>query len=252
MFSVPAIVKRVDARVAERIIEALIIYSIVTMALETMPELSAYQRFFQVSETVVVAIFTVEYLVRWLASKNRARYPFTFLAIVDLLAILPFYIAIGIDIRGLRAIRLLRTFRILKLGRYSEAMRMLGEAFRRTAPEMAAFSFVAAVVIVISAMLLYYAEHDAQPETYTSIPSSLWWAIVTLTTVGYGDVYPATTIGRLVASVVMLMGIGFIAIPTGLLSSSMTEIMYERRQQRQEPQDAGSRSREPNGSNECE
>ena len=109
---------------------------------------------------------------------------------------------------------------------------MLGEAFRRTAPEMAAFSFVAAVVIVISAMLLYYAEHEAQPETYRSIPASLWWAIVTLTTVGYGDVYPATTIGRVVASVVMLMGIGFIAIPTGLLSSAMTEILYERRNQR--------------------
>ena len=104
----PLPANRASTRAAELAIEVLIVYSIVTMALETMPELAAYQPFFHTSEAVVVAIFTVEYLVRWALSENRSRYPFSFLAIVDLLAILPFYISLGIDIRGLRAIRLLR------------------------------------------------------------------------------------------------------------------------------------------------
>lgn len=212
------------------LIQVLIVYSVVTIALETMPELAGWSMFFEVSNVVVVAIFTVEYFAFWWYSDDRLRYPLRLTSIIDLLAILPFYLALGIDLRFVRSVRLLRAFRILKLARYSRALRTLGEAFRRTAPELAVIGFAAAIVIVISSMMMYYAEHEAQPNVYTSIPASLWWAVVTLTTVGYGDVYPVTLVGRLVATIVMLLGIGLIALPTGIISSAMTEIIRENRE----------------------
>ncbi|MCA9203067.1 MAG: ion transporter [Planctomycetales bacterium] len=213
----------------ELTVQALILYSMVTMALETMPELARWHRFFVISEIAVVIVFTLEYLYRWSRANRKLSYPFTPMAVVDLLAVLPFYLSLGLDLRGLRAIRLLRIFRILKLGRHSEAMRVLAEAFRRTGSELLVFGFIAAIVIYISAIALYYAEHEAQPAIYPSIPAALWWAIVTLTTVGYGDAYPTSPAGKVVASIIMLTGIGMVAVPTGLLSSAMTEIMRERR-----------------------
>ena len=113
-------------------IQALIVYSIVTVCLETVPDYAAYRSFFWMSEFVVVVIFTVEYFARWLLAQNRLRYPFRFLTIIDALAILPFYLQFGVDLRALRALRLLRLFRILKMARYSEALQTLGEAFKRS------------------------------------------------------------------------------------------------------------------------
>ena len=205
----------------------LILYSIVTMTLETMPEMRHYRTFFVWSEFVVVSIFTVEYVVNWVASRNR-RYPLTPLAIIDLLAILPFYLQLGVDLRGLRAFRLLRVFRLLKLARYSKSLQLLGEALRRSGPELLAFGFVGLIVIYISAMCLYYAEHNAQPEVFSSIPATFWWAIVTLTTVGYGDVYPMTAIGKVVAAVVMISGVGFVAVPTSIITVKFSEVLRER------------------------
>lgn len=209
-------------------IQGLIVYSVITMCLETMPELVGYRRFFRGSEIVVIAIFTIEYFVFWMLSSDKLKYPFRFMSLVDLLAILPFYISLGIDLRAIRAIRLLRIFRILKLGRYSRALNTLAESVRRSAPELAMFGFISVIIIIISAMALYYAENSAQPDVYSSIPASIWWAVVTLTTVGYGDVYPVTPIGRIVAGVIMLLGISFIAFPTGILSSTMNDIIRER------------------------
>ena len=215
------------------LVQALIAYSIVTVALETVPDLAEYRSFFRASEIIVVVIFTVEYAARWLLAGNRLTYPLHPFAIIDLLVILPFYLQFGIDLRALRALRLLRIFRILKLARYSQALQTLGEAVKRSAPELGVFAFMVAVVVLLSAMALYYVEHDAQPEVYSSIPASLWWAIVTLTTVGYGDVYPVTLLGRFVAALIMLTGIGLIAVPTGILSSTMTDLLGERREQKQ-------------------
>lgn len=211
-------------------IQALIFYSLITMCLETVPELSMYQSFFGWSEFVVVMVFTVEYAVRWSLSKNKIRYPFQFFSIIDLLAILPFYLQFGVDLRMFRAFRFLRLFRVLKLARYSQAIDTLGLAVRRTAYELAVTAMLAGIIIVVSAMCLYEAEHVAQPEAYPSIPASFWSAVVTLTTVGYGDVYPVTSVGRFIASLIMLAGIGFIAIPAGLISSQLTEILRERRE----------------------
>lgn len=216
-------------------IQLLIVYSVITIALETMPELSEWGKFFEVSNVVVVGIFTVEYLVFWWLSDDRRRYPFRLTSIIDLLAILPFYLSLGVDLRFIRSVRLLRVFRILKLGKYNRAIQTLGEAIRRTAPELAIIGFAAAVIVVVSAMAMYYAENHAQPEAFRSIPDSLWWAVVTLTTVGYGDVYPVTLVGRIIAAIVMLLGIGLIALPTGIISAAMTEIIRERRQIAHEP-----------------
>lgn len=233
---------------SQMFIQFLIVYSVVTVALETMEEFAAYRQFFLISEAVVVAIFTVEYIVRLRESKPMWRYPLTPMAIIDLLAILPFYLqhllATALpSLTVLRMLRLFRIFRLLKLARYSRSLQMLGEAVRRSGPELMVFMFIAGIIVVISAMGLYYAEHEKQPEVYSSIPDSIWWAIVTLTTVGYGDVYPTTTVGRIIASVVMLTGIGFIAVPTSLISSTMTELAMEERQKRQQEEQRRRRKR---------
>ncbi len=206
-------------------IQCLILYSIVTTFLETVPELEAYADFFSVSEIIVVAIFTIEYGFLWIKSSNKRAYPFGFMAIIDLLAVAPFYLGTAVDLRGIRVFRLLRITRLLKLGRYNRAINTLGTAFKRSAPELLVFSVVTLMTLTISAMALYYAEHEAQPEVYSSLPASLWWAVVTLTTVGYGDVYPITVLGKVVAAVVMLIGIGVIAIPTAIISSNLTELI---------------------------
>jgi voltage-gated potassium channel len=213
-------------------LQALIVYSIVTCVLETMPELEGYKQFFAISEIVVVALFTIEYLALWALADRRWRHPFTPMAVIDLLAILPFYVGLTADWRMLRAVRLLRLFRILKLGRSRRSLQILGTAINRAAPEFAAFGFVAVVIVLIAATGIYYAEHDAQPEVYSSIPASCWWAVVTLTTVGYGDAYPVTPVGCVMASIVMFTGIGFVAIPTGIITSTMTDLLREEREQR--------------------
>ena len=213
-------------------IMGLILYSIITVCLETVPELSQYAWFFKVSETIVVVIFTVEYFGMWYLSDDRWRYPFRPMSIIDLLAILPFYLHMGIDLRAIRADRLLRIFRVLKLGRHSRAIQTVGEALRRSSPELSVTAFAGGIFILISAMALYYAENRAQPDVFSSIPASLWWAVVTLTTVGYGDVYPVTTLGRVIASIIMLIGIGMIAVPTSILASTFSDLLHERRDER--------------------
>ncbi len=207
----------------------LIVYSTVMIALETMPELQGYWLLFHVSETVVVILFTIEYVTCWYLSDDRVRYVFKPMNVVDLAAILPFYLALGTGFAVLRSLRLLRMFRLFKLTRYSRAVKLLSEAFRRVGPELLMTAIVAAIAIVIAASALYFAENEKQPEFYSSIPATLWWAITTFTTVGYGDVYPQTLAGRIVAAFIMLSGIGLVAVPSGLLASAMTEILQERR-----------------------
>lgn len=212
-------------------IQLLIVYSIVTMALETMPSLAAYHRFFHLSEVVVVILFTIEYLGFWILSKEKLRYPFRLFNIVDLLAILPLYLHLGVDLRTLRSLRLLRIVRVLKLARYNNAIDTLGLAVRRSGPEFYITGLLAFITIMISSTALFYAEHEAQPETYSSVPATMWAVVVTLTTVGYGDMYPVTTLGRLISAFIMLAGIALIALPTGIISSRLTDILQQRREE---------------------
>jgi voltage-gated potassium channel len=214
----------------ELFIQVLIIYSLVTFALETMPELAEYEEFFAISEAVVVILFTGEYFVRWGLARNKLLYPLRPIALVDLAAILPFYLLHGFDLRAVRVLRLLRILRVFKLGRYTAALQRFGDAFRQIIPELTVFGLIALSLLLLAATGIYYAEHEAQPDKFSSIPEAMWWSIVTMTTVGYGDIYPITPLGRAFASLVMIIGIGTVAVPTGLISSALTEQARKRRE----------------------
>ena len=149
------------------------------------------------------------------------------MAIIDLLAILPFYLPfiIPVDLRFLRMLRLLRLLRILKLNRYNDSMDIIIKIFKREKEKLITTFFVMAILILFSSSLMYYVENEAQPDKFPNIVASLWWAVATLTTVGYGDIYPITSLGKLFSGVIALLGIGLVALPTGIISSGfITEV----------------------------
>jgi len=147
---------------------------------------------------------------------------------VDLLAILPFYLSFGVDLRSLRSLRFIRLFRVFKLVRYNRAIRHFTSAIKTAKEEILLFLFITLILIYLSAVGIYYFENAAQPEHFLSIFSSLWWAIVILTTVGYGDIYPITVGGRVFTFFILLIGLGIVAIPTGIISSALTKTIDEK------------------------
>ena len=202
--------------------QALIVVALVSFSIETLPGLTEAQRtILQWIETVTVLAFTAEYLLRLAVADNRLRFATSFFGIVDLLAILPFYLAIGVDLRSVRAFRLLRLFRIFKLARYNYAIRRFHRALLIAREEIILFSMVSAIVLYLAAVGIYYFEREAQPEQFASIFHSLWWAVATLTTVGYGDVYPVTAGGRCFTFVVLVVGLGIVSVPAGLVASAL-------------------------------
>lgn len=205
-------------------IQCLILISIVTFSIETIPGLdSDTQNILFSIEVFCVIIFTIEYFLRIYVADNKSGFIFSFYGIIDLLAILPFYLTFGVDLRSLRALRFLRLFRILKLVRYNQAMKRFTAAIRTAKEEIFLFLFITLILIYFSSVGIYYFENDAQPEHFSSIFDSLWWAIVTLTTVGYGDVYPITVGGKVFTFFILLIGLGIVAIPTGIISSALTK-----------------------------
>ncbi|MCB1742479.1 MAG: ion transporter [Gammaproteobacteria bacterium] len=205
-------------------IQCLILLAVVEFSLETLPGLSpASRRWLTYVEAGTIAIFTVEYLLRLYAAERPLRFFFSFFGLVDLLAVLPFYVATGLDLRGVRIFRLLRLFRILKFIRYTAAANRFVLAIRIAKEELVLFSMVALMVLYVAAMGIYLFEHEAQPDKFRSIFDALWWAVATLTTVGYGDVYPITDGGRLFTFVVLMVGLGIVAVPTGLVASALAE-----------------------------
>jgi len=209
-------------RIFDFFIQFLIIVSVVTFSIETIPTLSDESRkFLRIIEVVTVSIFTLEYLLRIIVCDNKLKFIFSFYGIIDLLAILPFYLSTGIDLRSLRALRMLRLIRILKLVRYSKAAQRFHLALKIAKEELILFVFLSLMLIFFSAVGIYYFERGAQPDAFSSVFQSLWWSIITITTVGYGDVYPITVGGRIFTFFVLMIGLGFLAIPTGLLASAM-------------------------------
>ncbi len=184
-------------------IQVLIVISLITFSLETLPDLSQQsQRLLHAVEVLTVIIFTVEYAIRILVADNRVGFATSFFGIIDLLSILPFYIATGIDLRSLRALRL---FRLLKLVRYSKAIRRFHLAFLIAKEELILFVSVTVILLYLSSVGIYYFENEAQPQLFQSVFHSLWWSVCTLTTVGDGDVYPITGGGRLFTFFVLLV-----------------------------------------------
>jgi voltage-gated potassium channel len=204
-------------------IQTLIILSLITFSIETLPnnttQTTSILRFFEV---FCVIIFTIEYTLRIYVAKKPLSYIFSFYGIIDLLAILPFYLRTAIDLRAIRVFRIFRIFRALKLVRYNRALRRFHIAAQLVKEEMTLFIFIAAILIFLSATGIYYFENQAQPDSFSSVFQSLWWAVVTLTTVGYGDVYPITVGGRIFTFFVLIVGLGVISVPAGLVASSFS------------------------------
>lgn len=222
-------------------LHALILYSALAMGVETLPGLPGWAgTVLSVSEVVVVAVFTLEYVLRLATSPAPAAYARSFFGIVDLLAIAPFYlglvfIGIGIDLRAIRALRLLRLVRLLKLARYTSAVDRLAAAWRVVKEEVVVFGVAALIVLYVCALVIFQFEHDAQPEAFASVFDAMWWAAVTLTTVGYGDVYPVTAIGRVFTVLMLFVALGIIAIPTGLVASALSAIRTKEAAEDREP-----------------
>ena len=204
-------------------IQALILISIVTFSVETIPNLSPETKdILFIIEVFSVIVFTIEYILRIYVADRPFKFIFSFFGIIDLLAILPFYLSFGIDLRSLRALRFMRLFRILKLVRYNRAMNQFTAAIKSAKEQILLFLFITLILIYFSAVGIYYFENEAQPEHFSSIFDSLWWAIITLTTVGYGDVYPITIGGKMFTFFILMIGLGIVAIPTGIISSALT------------------------------
>lgn len=202
----------------------LIILSVVSLSVETMPNLDPnLLKALVLFEIVVVIIFSIEYLLRIYVADSKSGYIFSFYGVIDLLAIVPFYVTAGIDLRSIRVFRLLRVFRILKISRYSEAATRLLHAFKSIRAELAIFLLITICLIYIAAVGIYYFEHPAQPEIFISVFHSLWWALTTFTFLGYGDVYPITAGGRIFTFLVLMVSIAMIAIPTGLIASALSK-----------------------------
>ena len=205
-------------------IQCLILLSIITFSIETIPNLTPETKsILYIIEVFCVVVFTVEYILRIYVADSKPKFIFSFFGIIDFLAILPFYLAFGVDLRSLRALRFLRLFRILKLVRYNRAMNHFTTAIKSAKEEILLFLFITLILIYFSSVGIYYFENEAQPDHFSSIFDSLWWAIVTLTTVGYGDVYPITVGGKVFTFFILLIGLGIVAIPTGIISSALTK-----------------------------
>lgn len=219
----------------------LITLNIIAVILETVPELRrGYGSWFAAFEAVSVIIFTVEYVLRvWSAVEHpgekfrrpilgRLRFMCTPMALIDLIVILPFYLTffVSIDLRVLRVIRLLR---VARLTRYSTSMALLFHVLRDEARNIGAAVFVLLVLMTFGASILFLAEHRAQPEAFGSVPAALWWAAITMTTIGYGDVVPVTVMGRIFAGVLGIISVGMVALPAGILASGFNEALHRRR-----------------------
>lgn len=205
-------------------IQVLILLSLVSFSFETLPDNSpATREFLKVFEYFCVIIFSIEYVVRIYVSEKPLKYIFSFYGIIDLLSILPFYLTSTIDLRAFRIFRIFRIFRAFKLIRYNKALRRFSIAFTIIREEVILFIMVTLILVFLSASGIYFFENEAQPEVFSSLFASLWWAIVTLTTVGYGDVFPITVGGKIFTFFILILGIGVVTIPAGLVATALTK-----------------------------
>lgn len=228
---IKAIIERSDTlsgRVFDLSVQSLIMLSIVTFSIETLPDLETNTReLLAVTEAIIVIIFTFEYMLRLYVSDKKISYIFSFYGLIDLIAIIPFYLSSGIDLRSLRIFRMLRLFRLMKLLRYNMAIRRFSKAFVIAREEIVLFGVVTVMLLYLSAVGIYYFENEAQPEAFKSIFHSLWWAVSTLTTVGYGDIYPITVGGRMFTFIILMIGLGIVSVPAGLLASALSKARME-------------------------
>lgn len=202
----------------------VIIFSVVLVMLESVPGIrKTHHETLVFLEWIITGIFTLEYIIRILIVKKPWRYIFSFYGVIDFLAVIPSYLALVVityqSLMVIRVLRLLRVFRILKLTRYTAAGRTLAKAIWNSREKISVFIFFVIILVIIIGTLMYLVEGEASG--FTSIPVSIYWGIVTLTTVGYGDISPVTPLGQFLASMVMIMGYAIIAVPTGIVTAEM-------------------------------
>ena len=222
----------------------LIFLNVLAVVLETEESIYAqFQPLFHGFELFSIVIFTAEYVLRlWVSTENvgyrspiigRIKYALKPSMIIDLLSFLPFYIPLGgMDLRFIRAVRLLRLFRLFKMGRYSQSLTKLANVIKSKKEELVITLFSSVVLLIIASSLMYFIEREAQPDQFGSIPKAMWWGAVTLTTVGYGDVYPVTLLGRIIGAFIAVLGIGLFALPAGIIASGFAS---ELQKQKSEP-----------------
>lgn len=227
--------------VLNRAIVLLIIASVAVAVLESEPTVyEGHESFLSWIEIGFAVTFLVEYVVRlWVCVENpsyghglkgRIAYALSPWALVDFLAVVPPLLTLfGSEAFVLRLFRMIRILRLAKLGRYSTAMAAIAEAVRSRRYELIMSAGMAGVMLLVSSTLLYIVEGNSQPETFGSIPRAMWWSVATLTTVGYGDVFPTTALGRILAGVTAVIGIGLIAMPTGILASAFSDVLAKQR-----------------------
>lgn len=230
-----------SARLMDFAMVALIISNVIAIMLESVAEIhQQYMTYFWYFEIFSIVVFTIEYFLRvWSCPdlkedkyadtfKGRCRYLFSMPALIDLAAILPFYLSLFIAI-DLRFLRVFRVFRVFKLTRYSSAMNTLLKVLREESSSFFAAFSILSIVLIIAASGIYLIEQEIQPEAFGSIPAAMWWAMSTLTTVGYGDVTPVTPLGKVFGGVITVMGMGMVALPAGILASGFSAQLKQNR-----------------------
>lgn len=206
-------------------VQVLIFISLFNLSFRSLPGLPEQTKEIMWGVNIICMIlFTIEYVLRLYAAPRRRKFVFSFFGMIDLLAILPYYLSLGgFDSRALRAFRLLRLFQLFKLSRYNKALRRYYLAFKIAREELAFFLFSAFIVMYLAAIGIYQFENVAQPEAFASVFHGFWWAVATLTTVGYGDVYPVTVGGKVFTLVILFVGLGVVSVPAGMVASALTE-----------------------------
>jgi len=223
----------------DRFISLMALLAVCCTVLETMPELAPYSLYFRNAEISFVAIFTIEFLARlWVApcrsgpdspNKKRYRYLFSFYGLVDLFAILPFFLEVFLPGANLTFLRVVRVLRILKLSHYNTAIQDLWDAVHDERKAFLSSTYLLAIALLFTSSGMYYAEKAVQPEDFSSIPQAMWWSIITLTTVGYGDVSPVTAFGKVIGAATAVLGVCTVALLTGLVANSFAAQISRRR-----------------------
>lgn len=226
-------------------IEILVLFNVVAVILESYDTLyTQFGAFFDIFEIFTVTVFTIEYLLRlWISDLNYPRklkwqaykkFIFSANSLIDLISIIPFFIPFitNLDLRHLRIFRLIRLLRVFKLNKYSHSLLLIAKIMSEKKQELLATLLMFFSVLVIASSLMFYLEHSAQPRAFPNIMQSFWWGIITLTTIGYGDIYPITAAGKVLGGIIAMMGVMIVAIPTGIISSSFVQKMEESKQKR--------------------
>lgn len=210
-------------RIFDLLIQVLILISMMAFCLETID--SVNQRFGRALfalELLIIVVFTAEYALRLYAAPRKLEFIFSFYGLVDLLAISPYVLIPVVDLRTIRIVRVFRIFRVLKLMRYHHVLNRFQRVIAASRGEFAVFFLAAALMIFVASVGIYQFEHEAQPEAFATVFHAMWWAVITLTTVGYGDVVPITAAGKCFTMLLLVTGLAIVAVPSGILASALT------------------------------